>query len=174
MEKQAKADQPFFLWYNTTAMHFRTHCAAKHKGKSGQVDYNDVMVAHDEHIGQMLDKLDELGIADNTIVMYSTDNGPQYNTWPDAGNTPFRAEKNTNWEGGWRVPAFIRWPGKIKAGSVLNGHRLPRQDLLPTLLAAAGDPDVKEKLLERLQGRRQDVQGPHRRLQHDSVPDRSR
>ena len=92
-------------------MHFRTHPAAKHKGKSnGQGDYNDVMVAHDEHIGQMLAKLDELGIADDTIVMYSTDNGPHYNSWPDAGITPFRSEKNTNWEGGWRVPAFVRWP----------------------------------------------------------------
>ncbi|MDM0111419.1 arylsulfatase [Variovorax sp. J22R133] len=140
-------DKPFFLWYNTTAMHFRTHCAEKHKGKSGgQGDYNDVMVAHDEHIGEMLDKLDALGIADNTIVMYSTDNGPHYNSWPDAGITPFRAEKNTNWEGGWRVPCFVRWPGKFKAGTVINGL-VSHQDWLPTLLAAAGDTDVKEKLL---------------------------
>ena len=107
------AGKPFFLWYNTTGMHFRTHPAAKHKGKSnGQGDYNDVMVAHDEHIGQMLAKLDELGIADDTIVMYSTDNGVHYNTWPDAAITPFRSEKNTNWEGGWRVPAFVRWPAR--------------------------------------------------------------
>ncbi|MGO4395458.1 arylsulfatase [Variovorax sp. M-6] len=141
------ADQkPFFLWYNTTAMHFRTHCAEKHKGKSGQGDYNDVMVAHDEHIGQMLDKLDELGIADNTIVMYSTDNGPHYNSWPDAGITPYRAEKNTNWEGGWRVPCFVRWPGKFKPGTVINGI-VSHQDWLPTLLAAVGEADVKEKLL---------------------------
>ena len=117
IEKQHKAEKPFFLWYNTTGMHFRTHCAEKHQGKSnGQGDYNDVMVAHDEQIGQMLNKLDELGIADDTIVMYSTDNGPHYNSWPDAGITPFRSEKNTNWEGGWRVPAFVRWPGKFKAG----------------------------------------------------------
>ena len=101
-------------------MHFRTHCAEKHKGKSGQGDYNDVMVAHDENIGRMLAKLDELGIADDTIVLYSTDNGPHYNSWPDAGISPFRSEKNTNWEGGWRVPVFVRWPGKIKAGLVLN------------------------------------------------------
>jgi arylsulfatase len=140
--------KPFFLWYNTTAMHFRTHCAEKHKGKSGgQGDYNDVMVAHDEHIGQMLDKLDQLGIADDTIVMYSTDNGPHYNSWPDAGITPFRAEKNTNWEGGWRVPCFVRWPGKFKAGTVINGV-VSHQDWLPTLLAAAGEEDVKEKLVK--------------------------
>jgi arylsulfatase len=141
-----KADKPFFVWYNTTAMHFRTHTAKKHEGKSGQGFYNDAMVAHDENIGRMLDKLDELGIADDTIVMYSTDNGPHYNTWPDAGITPFRSEKNTNWEGGWRVPAFVRWPGKFKAGSVLNGI-VTHQDWLATLLAAAGEPDIKEKLL---------------------------
>ena len=143
-----KADKPFFLWYNTTAMHFRTHTAEQHKGKSnGQGFYNDAMVAHDEHIGEMLDKLDELGIADNTIVMYSTDNGPHYNSWPDAGITPFREEKNTNWEGGWRVPSFARWPGKIKAGTVLNGI-VSHQEWLPTLLAAAGDPDINAKLLK--------------------------
>ena len=101
----------------------------------------------DENIGRMLDKLDELGITDDTIVMYSTDNGPHYNTWPDAGITPFRSEKNTNWEGGWRVPAFVRWPGKIKPGTVLNGI-VTHQDWLATLLAAAGVPDIKEKLLD--------------------------
>jgi arylsulfatase A-like enzyme len=142
------AGKPFFLWYNTTAMHFRTRPAAKHKGKSnGQGDYNDVMVAHDENIGRMLAKLDELGIAEDTIVMYSTDNGVHYNSWPDAGITPFRSEKNTNWDGGWRVPAFVRWPGKIKAGTVLNGI-VSHQDWLPTLLAAAGAPDVPAKLVE--------------------------
>jgi arylsulfatase len=146
MEKQAKADQPFFLWYNSTAMHFRTHLAEKNRGKSGQDDYSDRMVTHDEQIGQMLDKLDELGIADNTIVMYSTDNGPENDTWPDGANTPFRSQKDTNWEGAWRVPAFIRWPGRIKAGSVLNGI-MCHQDMLPTLLAAAGDPDINKKLL---------------------------
>ena len=146
MEKQAKADQPFFLWYNSTAMHFRTHLADKNRGKSGQDDYSDRMVVHDEQIGMMLDKLDELGIADNTIVMYSTDNGPENDTWPDGANTPFRAQKDTNYEGAWRVPAFLRWPGKIKAGSVLNGI-VSHQDMLPTLLALAGDPDVSQKLL---------------------------
>jgi len=146
IDKCHAEEKPFFLWYNTTAMHFRTHCAEKHKGKSGQGDYNDVMVAHDEHIGEMLNKLDELGISEDTIVMYSTDNGPHYNSWPDAGITPFRAEKNTNWEGGWRVPAFVRWPGKFKAGTVLNGI-VSHQDWLPTFLAAAGDPEVSNKLL---------------------------
>jgi len=146
MEKQAKAEKPFFLWYNSTAMHFRTHLAAKNRGKSGQDDYSDRMVTHDEQIGEMLDKLDELGIADNTIVMYSTDNGPENDTWPDGANTPFRSQKDTNWEGGWRVPAFIRWPGKIEAGTVLNGI-VTHQDMLPTLLAAAGEPNIKEKLL---------------------------
>jgi arylsulfatase len=146
MEKQVKADKPFFLWYNSTAMHFRTHLADKNRGKSGQDDYSDRMVTHDEQIGMMLDKVDELGIADNTIVMYSTDNGPENDTWPDGANTPFRSQKDTNWEGAWRVPAFLRWPGKIPAGSVLNGI-VSHQDMLPTLLAAAGDPDVSTKLL---------------------------
>jgi arylsulfatase A-like enzyme len=146
IDKTHKEGKPFFLWYNTAAMHFRTHCAEKHEGKSGQGFYNDVMVAHDENIGRMLKKLDELGIAENTIVMYSTDNGPHYNSWPDAGITPFRSEKNTNWEGGWRVPAFIRWPAKFKAGTVLNGI-VCHQDMLPTFLAAAGEPGINEKLL---------------------------
>ena len=146
IDKTHKEGKPFFVWYNTSAMHFRTHCADKHKGKSGQGFYNDVMVAHDEHIGEMLKKLDDLGIADNTILMYSTDNGPHYNSWPDAGITPFRSEKNTNWEGGWRVPAFVRWPGKIKPGTVLNGI-VTHQDWLATFLAAAGEPEIKEKLL---------------------------
>jgi len=147
IDKAHSEGKPFFVWYNTTAMHMRTHVAEKHKGKSGQGDYNDAMVAHDEHIGEMLNKLDELGIADNTIVMYSTDNGPHYNSWPDGGITPYREEKNTNWEGGWRVPAFVRWPGKFKAGTVLNGI-VSHQDWLPTLLAAAGEPDIKDKLLK--------------------------
>ncbi len=147
IDKTTKSDKPFFLWYNTTGMHFRTHCAEKHKGKSGQGDYNDAMVAHDENIGRMLAKLDELGIADNTIVMYSTDNGAHYNSWPDAGLTPFRSEKNTNWEGGWRVPAFVRWPGKIQPGLVLNGI-VSHQDWLPTLLAAVGEPQINAKLQE--------------------------
>src|SRR5271170_721756 len=146
IERQAKANKPFFLWYNPTAMHVRTHLAAKHLGKSGQDPYSDRMVTHDEQIGQMLDKLDDLGIADNTFVMYSTDNGPENDTWPDGANTPFRSQKDTNWEGAWRVPCFMRWPGHIKAGSTLNGI-VSHQDMLPTLLAIAGDPDVSKKLL---------------------------
>ena len=147
MEKQVKADKPFFLWYNSTAMHFRTHLADKNRGKSGQDDYSDRMVVHDEQIGEILAKVDQLGIADNTIVMYSTDNGPENDTWPDGANTPFRGQKDSNWEGGWRVPAFFRWPGKIKAGTVLNGI-VCHQDMLPTLVAAAGDPDINQKLLD--------------------------
>jgi arylsulfatase len=146
IDRKHKEQQPFFVWYNTTAMHFRTHRAEKHKGKSGQGFYNDVMVAHDENIGRMLAKLDELGIADNTIVLYSTDNGPHFNAWPDGGITPFRDEKNTNWEGGWRVPAFARWPARFKPGTVLNGI-VSHQDWFPTLLAAAGQPEIKERLL---------------------------
>jgi arylsulfatase len=146
MEKQAKADKPFFLWYNSTACHFRTHLADKNRGKTGQDDYSDRMFTHDEQIGMMLDKLDALGIADNTIVMYSTDNGPENDTWPDGANTPFRSQKDTNWEGAWRVPCYLRWPGKIKPGTVLNGIGC-HQDMLPTLLAAAGDPDISTKLL---------------------------
>ena len=147
METQAKAEKPFFLRYNSTAMHFRTHVAEKNLGKSGQDPYSDRMVVHDEQIGQMLAKLDELGIADNTIVMYSTDNGPENDTWPDGANTPFRGQKDTNWEGGWRVPCMMRWPGKIKAGSVLNGI-VSHIDMFPTLLAAAGNPDVSKQLLD--------------------------
>jgi len=147
IDKAHEDEKPFFLWWNATAMHFRTHVAKEHEGKSGQGFYNDAMVHHDENVGKMLDKLDELSIADNTIVMYSTDNGPHYNSWPDAGITPFRSEKNTNWEGAWRVPAFVRWPGKIPAGEVRNGI-VCHQDWLPTLLAAAGEPDIKDKLLK--------------------------
>jgi len=147
MEQQAKAQKPFFLWYNSTAMHFRTHVAEKNLGKSGQDPYSDRMVVHDEQIGMILDKLEELGIADNTIVMYSTDNGPENDTWPDGATTPFRSQKDTNWEGGWRVPCFMRWPGKIKPGAVLNGI-VSHIDMFPTLLAAAGDPDVAQRLLK--------------------------
>ena len=147
IEDAVKNDQPFFVWFNTTGMHFRTHCPDKHRGKSGQGFYNDMMVVHDETIGVLLDKLDELGITDNTFVMYSTDNGPHFNTWPDAAITPYRSEKNTNWEGAWRVPCFMRWPDRIKAGTVLNDIAC-HQDMLPTLLSAAGAPGVKEKLLD--------------------------
>jgi len=147
VERSVKAKKPFFAWVNTTGMHFRTHPAEKHLGKSGQDFYNDVMVAHDELVGQLLDQLDDLGVADNTIVFYSTDNGVHYNTWPDAGITPFRSEKNSNWEGAYRVPAVARWPGKIKPGQV-STEIMSHLDWMPTLVAAAGDPDLKEKLLK--------------------------
>ncbi|MHC4665519.1 MAG: arylsulfatase [Planctomycetota bacterium] len=147
IERQHKAKEPFFVWWNGTRMHFRTHVKKELRGISGQDEYSDGMVEHDRHVGRLLHKLDELGIADNTIVFYSTDNGPHYNTWPDAASTPFRGEKNTNWEGGWRVPAMVRWPGKIKPGSVSN-EIMHHMDWLPTLLAAAGDANIKTKLLK--------------------------
>jgi len=141
------ADEPFFVWFNTTHMHFRTHAKPESEGQSGrwQSEYHDAMIDHDRNIGQMLDLLDKLGIADNTFVMYSTDNGPHQNSWPDAGTTPFRSEKNTNWEGAFRVPALIRYPGKVKAGSVCNGI-VSHLDWFPTLANIAGATDVKSAL----------------------------
>jgi len=147
IERQHKDNQPFFVWWNGTRMHFRTHVKPELRGVSGQDEYSDGMVEHDRHVGRLLETLDRLGLADSTIVLYSTDNGPHYNTWPDAAATPFRGEKNTNWEGGWRVPAMVRWPGKIKPGSVSNDI-MHHMDWLPTLLAAAGDPQIKAKLLK--------------------------
>jgi arylsulfatase len=147
IERQHAAGKPFFTWWNGTRMHFRTHVKEELRGISGQDEYSDGMVEHDRHVGMLLAKLDELGIADDTLVFYSTDNGPHYNTWPDAAATPFRGEKNTNWEGGWRVPAMARWPGRIAAGSVSN-EIMHHMDWTPTFLAAAGEPDVKQKLLK--------------------------
>lgn len=138
---------PWFCWWNGTRMHFRTHVKEELRGISGQNEYGDGMVEHDMHIGQFLDLLDELGIADNTIVFYSTDNGPHMNSWPDAAVAPYRGEKNTNWEGGWRVPAMMRWPGVIEAGSVSNGV-VHHMDWLPTFLSAAGKTDLKTDLLD--------------------------
>jgi arylsulfatase len=138
-------NKPFFVWWNGTRMHFRTHVKKELRGISGQDEYADGMVEHDMHVGELLKKLDDLGIADNTIVHYSTDNGVHMNTWPDAGMTPFRGEKNTNWEGGWRVPSMVRWPGRIEAGSVSN-EIMHHMDWLPTFLAAAGDADIKARL----------------------------
>ncbi|MBE9485157.1 MAG: arylsulfatase [Bacteroidetes bacterium] len=147
IRKTVKDGKPFFVWWNGTRMHFRTHVKEELRGISGQDEYADGMVEHDMHVGKLLDLLDELGIADNTIVVYGTDNGPHKNTWPDAAVSPFRGEKNTNWEGGWRVPAMVRWPGNIDAGSVSN-EIISGMDWMPTFLAAAGDDDVKEKLLD--------------------------
>ena len=147
IKKANEEGKPFFVWWNGTHMHFRTHVAEKDRGISGQDEYSDGMVLHDRAVGELLDTLDDLGIADKTFVLYSTDNGPHQNTWPDAGTTPFRSEKNTNWEGGWRVPAMVRWPGKIEAGSVSNDI-MHHMDWLPTFLAATGQTDVKDKLLD--------------------------
>lgn len=147
--RQAKAGKPFFCWWNGTRMHFRTHVKKEHTGISGPSgdEYHDGMVEHDMHVGELLKLIDDLGLANDTIVQYSTDNGPHYNTWPDAGTTPFRSEKNSNWEGAFRVPCFIKWPGKFPAGTTLNGI-VSHEDWLPTFAAAAGAPNVKEKLLK--------------------------
>jgi arylsulfatase A-like enzyme len=146
IKRTHKDDKHFFVWFNTSHMHFRTHAKPESLGQSGrwQSEYHDVMIDHDKHIGEMLNLLDELNIADNTIVVYSTDNGPHMNSWPDAGMTPFRNEKNSNWEGAYRVPAMVRWPGKIKVGSVCNDI-VSHMDWLPTFVAAGGDPDIVEK-----------------------------
>src|SRR5271155_715812 len=147
IRRQHEAETPFFVWFNSTHMHFRTHTKPESVGRAGrwQSTYHDTMLDHDDTVGSLLDLLDELGIAENTIVMYSTDNGPHMNSWPDAGMTPFRNEKNSNWEGAYRVPALVRWPGHIPAGSVLNGI-VSHNDWFVTLLSAAGVPDIAERL----------------------------
>jgi arylsulfatase A-like enzyme len=149
MQRQARANRPFLCWFNSTRMHFRTHVRDSHRDKPGlnsRTEYADGMIEHDATIGQVLKAVDDLGIANNTILIYTTDNGPHQNSWPDAGTTPFRSEKNTNWEGAFRVPCLIRWPGRIQPGSVSN-EMISGLDWLPTLMAAAGDPDIKNKLL---------------------------
>ncbi|MDC0672128.1 arylsulfatase [Nannocystis radixulma] len=146
IDKAHKADKPFFVWWNTTHMHFRTRIKKSIEGLSGQGFYNDAMVEHDTYVGQLLAKLDELGLAEDTLVLYSTDNGPHYNRWPDAGITHFRGEKNTNWEGAFRVPMFVRWPARFPGGRVLN-DMISHQDWLPTMLSAAGLPGIRDKLL---------------------------
>jgi arylsulfatase A-like enzyme len=145
--RRHEADEPFFCWVNTTHMHFRTHTKPESLGQAGpwQSPYHDTMIDHDRNVGELLDLLDELGIADNTFVMYSTDNGPHMNSWPDGAMTPFRAEKNTNWEGAFRIPMMVRWPGRIPAGVVSN-EMVQHHDWLPTFLAMAGEPDVVDKL----------------------------
>src|SRR5215213_7842298 len=149
IDRQASAGTPFFVWFNTTHMHFRTHPKPESIGQAGrwQSTYHDTMIDHDLVVGALLDKLDDLGIADDTIVVYSTDNGPHMNSWPDAGMTPFRGEKNSNWEGAYRVPAVVRWPGKLKPGTVFNGI-VSHNDWFPTLLAAAGVTDIADQLLD--------------------------
>ena len=173
IDRQAAADTPFFCWFNTTHMHLRTHPKPESIGQAGrwQSPYHDTMIDHDKVVGALLDKLDELGLAENTIVIYSTDNGPHMNTWPDGGMTPFRSEKNTNWEGAFRVPEMIRWPGKIPAGVGLERDR-------PAPRLAADLPRRRRRAGHRREAqggphdRRHDLQGPHRRLQPAAVPDR--
>lgn len=147
LTRQQRAGTPFFVWLNFTHMHLRTHTKLESVGQAGfwQSPYHDTMIDHDRNVGRVLDALDELGLADNTIVIYSTDNGPHANTWPDGATTPFRSEKDTNWEGAFRVPQVIRWPGHIAARSISNDI-VQHHDWLPTLLAAAGEPDIVDKL----------------------------
>ncbi len=150
MQRQVRANSPFFCWFNSTRMHFRTHVRESHRDKPGlksRTEYADGMIEHDATIGTILKAVDDLGITNDTIVLYTTDNGPHQSHWPDAGTSPFRSEKNTNWEGAFRVPCLIRWPGRIQGGSVSN-ELISGLDWLPTLLAAAGDPDIKDKLLK--------------------------
>jgi len=149
IQRMNKAGKPAFVWVCFTHMHLRTHTKPESIGQAGrwQSPYHDTMIDHDKNVGQVLDVLDQLGIADNTFVMYSTDNGPHMNTWPDGAMTPFRSEKNTNWEGAYRVPAMVRWPGHIQPGSVSNDI-VALLDWLPTFLAIGGDPNVKEELLK--------------------------
>jgi arylsulfatase len=146
IDRAHQADKPFFVWWNSTRMHIWTHLRKEFEGKTGLGIYPDGMLEHDGHVGQLLKKLDDLGIAGNTIVMYSTDNGAETFTWPDGGTTPLRSEKNTNWEGGYRVPCLLRWPGVVKPGTEINDI-MSHEDWLPTLVAAAGEPDIKAKLL---------------------------
>ena len=145
MQRAKDANKPFFLWWNSTRMHIWTRLKKESEGKTGLGIYPDGMVEHDGQVGQVLDKLKALGLDDNTIVMYSTDNGAEKFTWPDGGQSPFRGEKNTNWEGGYRVPAMVRWPGVIKPGTILNDI-VSHEDWIPTLMAAVGEPDIAEKL----------------------------
>ncbi|HKP36189.1 MAG TPA: arylsulfatase, partial [Pyrinomonadaceae bacterium] len=150
IQRQSKAGKPFFCWMNTTRMHFRTHVREEHRDKPGltsRTEYADGMIEHDNVVGTILKAVDDLGIANDTIVLYTTDNGPHQNSWPDAGTTPFRSEKNTNWEGGFRVPCIIRWPGHIKPGSISN-ETISALDWLPTFMAAVGEPGITEKLLK--------------------------
>lgn len=148
IKRQTAAGKPFFCWWNGTRMHLRTHVRAENRGKytHGDSEYIDGMIEHDITVGTLLKALDDLGIADNTIVMYSTDNGPHMNTWPDGAMTPFRSEKNTNWEGAFRVPCIVRWPGVIKPGLVTN-ELMSHNDWMPTLASIAGEPDLTKKLL---------------------------
>jgi arylsulfatase A-like enzyme len=146
IDRQHRASKPFFCWFNATRMHIYTHLKPESKGKTGLGVVADGMTEFDGMVGELMKKLDDLGIADNTIVVWTTDNGAEVFSWPDGGTTPFKGEKNTNWEGGYRVPCMMRWPGVIKPGTEIN-HITSHEDFVPTLVAAAGEPNVKEKLL---------------------------
>ena len=174
IKRQHAADKPFFVWMNTTHMHAFTHTKPESLGQAGrwQSPYHDTMIDHDKNVGELLDLVDELGLAENTIVMYSTDNGPHMNTWPDGAMTPFRNEKNSNWEGAYRIPLLVRWPGKIAAGVVSN-EIIQHHDWLPTFLAAAGGADHRREVDAGAPGCREDIQGTHRRLQPAAVSDRA-
>jgi arylsulfatase len=152
MKRQKAAGKPFFVWVNFTHMHLRTHTKPESVGQSGrwQSSYHDTMIDHDRNVGTVLKGIDDLGIANDTFVMFATDNGPHMNTWPDGGMTPFRNEKNSNWEGAYRVPCMVRWPGRIKPGSVSN-ELAAHHDWMPTLCAVAGEPDIASKLAKGLQ-----------------------
>ena len=163
IDRAVAADEPFLLWHNTTRMHVWTHLSEKWKDKTGLGVYADGMQELDWVVGELLAKLDELGIADNTLVVFASDNGSEAFTWPDGGTSPFRGEKGLGWEGGFRSPLAIRWPGKIPPGQVLNGI-FSLEDILPTVMAAVGVPDIKEQAAGRTRRRRQAVPGAHRRL----------
>ena len=147
IEKANKDNKPFFIWHNSTRTHVWTRLSPEWEGKTGYGIYADAMADHDDQVGKLLDKLDELDITDNTIVIYSTDNGAEVMSWPDGGTIPFKGEKGTTWEGGFRVPAMVRWPGHIKPGTMINDI-FSHEDWIPTLMAAVGEPDIKEKLLK--------------------------
>src|SRR4029453_11727029 len=159
MEKAVKESKPFFVWWNSTRMHIFTHLKKESEGKTGLGIYPDGMVEHDGHVGQLLKKLDDLGIANKTIVVYTTDNGAEVMSWPDGGSTPFRGEKATNWEGGFRVPTVIRWPGVIKPGTVYN-DMFAHEDFIPTFAAAGSDPDVVERCKKGCQSGNKTFKGP--------------
>ena len=168
IDRQHRANKPWFCYFNPTRMHVWTHLKPASQGKTGLGLYPDGMVELDGYVGQLLKKLDDLGVADNTIVVFTTDNGAEVMSWPDGGTTPFRGEKATNWEGGYRVPMVIRWPGTIKPGTVYN-EMFSHYDLIPTFAAAGGDPDIVAKVPARRADRQQDLQGPSRRLQPHAV-----
>ena len=173
IKDQVEAEKPFFVWFNATHMHFRTHVKPESKGQAGrwQSEYHDTMIDHDALVGDLLGLLDELDIAEDTIVIYSTDNGPHMNSWPDAGTTPFRGEKNTNWEGAYRVPEMIRWPGKIPAGSVLNGI-VSAQRLVSHPGRGSWQRQHSRAVARRNGAQRDDVQGASRRAQLVAVSHR--